>query len=401
MESKRNLQYLYILFGVVVAINFWSYIEESVAIFANRASIILFLLSSIFLFTGNKKNHSEDEFHSMVIWTIFTIFLSTLPAYLNFGQSFYISIRSCMSLSYGLLFYFLFKKWDFPETKLIKIITTVCIIWVALEIGQQFTYPQILFSSTLSKLGFVSERMGLYRVYIWGVDFVMIIYSLYLGKINSKNRTQKDILLFLIMFIGLLCYCSRKHIFSCLLVFVFSVLNVKGSKKILYSLIVLAVLAFLYNNFYSSFLEMSEAAQENQGEGEDFVRFISAQYFLFEYSPSSLYPLWGGGIPGGEGPLYDLMNNLADMRIYQADVGIIGYYSMVGLLGVFPIILYIYKFFKNWKYIDDWFKYFFIMKLLLIIFDFWAVWGVGMFAYAVFLYLLEKNIQKNKALYFA
>ena len=400
MESKLNFRLFYFVFGILVAINFWSFIDESISIFAHRASIVLFVLSIIQLCKSRKTNHSKDEFYSMVKWTVITIFISAIPAYVDFGQPIIVSLITCMSLSFGLLYYFLLKQWHFSETLIVKILTIICFIWVSLELIQQLTYPNILFSSTLAKLGYVPERMGLYRVYIWGIDFVMIIYSLYLGKIISKNRTHKDILLFLVFFIGILCYCSRKHIFSCIAVFIYSFLSVKGTKKVLYSLIVLAVLAFLYNNFYSSFLEMSEAAQENQGKGDDFVRYISAQYFLFEYSPSALYPLLGGGIPGGQGPLYDLMNNLADKRIYQADVGIIGYYSMVGLLGVFPILLYIYKFVKNWKYIDGWFRYFFIMKLLLVIFDFWAVWGVGMFAYAVFLYLLEKNIQKNKALKF-
>lgn len=401
MESKLNFRLFYFVFGILVAINFWSFIDESISIFAHRASIVLFVLSIIQLCKSRKTNHSKDEFYSMVKWTVITIFISAIPAYVDFGQPIIVSLITCMSLSFGLLYYFLLKQWHFSETLIVKILTIICFIWVSLELIQQLTYPNILFSSTLAKLGYVPERMGLYRVYIWGIDFVMILYSLYLGKIISKNRTHKDILLFLVFFIGILCYCSRKHIFSCIAVFIYSFLSVKGTKKILYSLIVLAVLAFLYSNFYQSFHDMSEAAQENQGEGEDFVRFISAQYFLFNYSDSALFPIWGGGIPGGQGPLYKLMNDLADERIYQADVGIIGYYSMVGLLGVSPIFFYIYKFVKNWKYIDDWFKYFFLMKLFLIIFDFWAVWGVGMFAYAVFLYLLEKNIQKNKALYFA
>ena len=38
------------------------------------------------------------------------------------------------------------------------------------------------------------------------------------------------------------------------------------------------------------------------------------------------------------------------------------------------------------------------MKMFLIIFDFWAIWSVGMMAYAVFLYMLDQNIKKNKAI---
>ena len=102
------------------------------------------------------------------------------------------------------------------------------------------------------------------------------------------------------------------------------------------------------------------------------------------------------GLAASSGALRDYIDQLAELRLYQSDVGIIGYYSMFGILGVSAIIWYIVKFVSNWRYINDWFKYFFIMKILLIIFDFWAMWGVGMFAWAMFLYLLERNIHKNK-----
>lgn len=399
MTSYINFRSLYFIFGILVAINFWSYVDLDVAVFANRSTVFLFVISSLLILSENKNRRcKKDVFHLTMKWTLVTIFISIFPAYFDSGQPLLVSIKTCMSLSFGILYYFLLKKWQYPEEQIIKTLTYICLIWVILEIGQQFTYPKVLFSNALLKIGYVSERMGLYRVYIWGIDFVMIIFSYYLGRTVSTKRTRIDILLLLIFFVGIMAYCSRKHILTCLITIVFSILNVKGATKWIYLLFVGSILGFLYINFYDSYHEMNAIAQESQGEGEDFVRFISAKYFLFDYSSSILYPLWGGGIPGGEGNLHNLMERLADMRIYQADTGIIGYYSMVGVLGVSAIFMYIFIFLKNWRNIDDWFKYFFIMKLIMIFFDFWAVWGVGMFAYALFIYLLDNNIKKNKAL---
>ena len=36
------------------------------------------------------------------------------------------------------------------------------------------------------------------------------------------------------------------------------------------------------------------------------------------------------------------------------------------------------------------------MKIMLIIFDFWGMWAVGMMAYAIFLHITDLNIYKNK-----
>lgn len=86
---------------------------------------------------------------------------------------------------------------------------------------------------------------------------------------------------------------------------------------------------------------------------------------------------------------------MATLRIYQADVGIIGYFSKFGLLGTSAIIWYIVEFVKRRNYIDSWLIGFFVMKMVLVIFDFWAIWDVGMAAYALFLYILHRNINKN------
>ena len=368
----------------------------SVAVFAYRASTVLFILGALILVFG-RQGYKDGVFYKMIVWTLISIFISVIPAYLYYGQSLFESIRACTSLSFGLIYYFLLKQWKFPEENLLNIIKWICVIWVVLELGQQITYPRIWFSNTFSRLGEVPERMGLYRVYIWGIDFVMIAFSYYLGKMISNGRKKKDVLLFLLFFAGILCYCSRKHILTCLFAIAFSVLQTSGSKKIMYGIFVTAIFIFLYVNFYDTYHEMSTEVQAAQGEGGDFIRFISAKFFLFDYSAEPLYPLWGAGIPGGVGGLFLYTDYLGqDLGIYQADVGIIGYYSMVGLLGVSAIMMYIVKFIKNWRYIDNWFKYFFIMKMFLIVFDFWAIWGVGMFAYAVFLYMLELNIKKNK-----
>lgn len=63
------------------------------------------------------------------------------------------------------------------------------------------------------------------------------------------------------------------------------------------------------------------------------------------------------------------------LKFYRADIGIFGYYSLFGIIGTLPFIFYIWKFLKNWNYIDLWFKLFFIMKLILIVFDFWGNWN--------------------------
>ena len=279
-----------------------------------------------------------------------------------------------------------------------KYIIILSIIWVIIEIGQQFTYPNYWFTGRPDEGYGIAERMGLYRFYIWGVDFVMIAFAYCVGLLAQReNKFSINLLcLGIIFLIGLLCYCSRKHIYvSLLTIGIVSLLIKSKYRNLIRFVFALLVFAIIYN-FYADFAEMNEQSIEAQGEGEDFIRFLALDYYLFKFSDSPLYFWLGSGIPS----ISELgrVNTYAMdvLKFYRADIGIFGYYSLFGIIGTLPFIFYIWKFLKNWNYIDLWFKLFFIMKLILIVFDFWGNWNVGMMAYVIFLYMLELNIQKNK-----
>ena len=140
---------------------------------------------------------------------------------------------------------------------------------------------------------------------------------------------------------------------------------------------------------------MSVEADDLQGSGEDFIRYLAARSLIMDFSSSPLYPIFGTG--WGSLTLGNKLEYCKHvLQFYVSDVGIIGYYSTVGIVGVSAIIFYIYKFVRNWKYIDLGYKMFFIMKIALIVFDFWMCWAIGIIAYGTFLYLLDENIKENK-----
>lgn len=404
MFKTQSLKVQFIGLCIIASMHYWSFMNFAGTAITNYSTVILCFITILFYLINRRKVNDHEGFVRIVKWALFTIFFSIFISYLEWGQSIPLSIVACIRLSFGLFVYLLLQKWGFSAQSLIKLITKISIIWVFLELIQQFTYPSFWFSGRYLMNESLEERFGIWRFYIWGVDFVMISFSYWFGLLingdeyNSIAKSKRQILIYsIILLLGLLCYGSRKHIFATLLIVAYSILKSRNSKKkFLYITIGILFFAFLYTEFYQALMELNESASVAQGEGEDWVRYIAANYFLFEASDSSLYPICGMGVAASSGALRDYIDQLAELRLYQSDVGIIGYYSMFGILGVSAIIWYIVKFLSNWKYIDDWFKYFFIMKMILIIFDFWAMWGVGMFAWAMFLYLLERNIHKNK-----
>lgn len=341
---------------------------------------------------------SRGEMTSVVNWSVVTILMSFIPAAIDWNAKPHLFIFSFCSTYYGFFLYYLLRIWRVSPKELLNNLKFFCIVWVVIEIGQQFTYPNYWFFGRDNEFGIIENRMGLWRYYIWGVDFVMLLAGIYIGKLmDSQKKSLKVFIYALIFSIGILCYCSRKHISAILIVIIYSIIKSKGKHRNMIRLIVGFLIFALIYNFYFDYSEMNSRISETQGAGEDFIRLLAANYFINNFSDSPLYPIFGTGF----GSL-DLSMKLEWIKefykFYTADIGVIGYYSTVGLVGVSAIVYFYYKFVKNWKYIDLGYKLFFIMKLILIVFDFWMMWAVGITAYAVFLYMLEENIKKNKEL---
>lgn len=390
------------VFSLLIGICFWSNLALNINPWGTRWAYLFFFLYFVIIVTDRTKRWKvyKWEFSNVITWTIVTIFFSFIPAYVDWGQSILMSISGSIKYTWVLLLYFIIRKWNVSTSFLMKYIIVISIVWVVIEVGQQFTYPNYWFAGKLDESNGVYERMGLYRFYIWGVDFVMLSYAYCLGKFAVQKETFPKIILMLwiIFFIGLLCYCSRKHIYVSFLVVGYVALVIRNKYRNYIRLIFALLICLIFYYFYDDYSEMNQTAIEAQGEGEDFIRLLSLKYYLFDFSDSPLYFLLGSGIPG-DSALGSLTTYLIDYYgFYRADIGIFGYYTLFGIVGISAILLYLWTFVKNWKYIDLWLKLFFIMKVVLIVFDFWAMWNVGMMAYAIFLYMLDLNIQKNKGL---
>ena len=342
----------------------------------------------------NIKNIDKGEMTCVAGWTLMSAFLSIIPAFMDWNATFRSFFYTFVATYYGVFFYYLLRIWKVSPQEIIRIVCIFCLVWVVLEIGQQFTYPQYWFLGRRNEWDYVENRMGLWRFYIWGIDFVMLAFAYYAGKFFDGNNSKKTFFYAIVFAVGILCYCSRKHIISLLAVCAWGILRTKSKHKWKLRFTSILLLSLLFFNFYADFAQMSAEQDEAQGTGEDFIRYLAALFYLNDFSDSPLYPILGTG--WGSTILDHRLEYCTQvLMFYRADIGLLGYYSSVGIVGVSAILLYVYKFVKNWKYIDFGYKMFFVMKMFLIIFDFWMSWAIGIIAYGTFLYLLDENIKLN------
>lgn len=390
----KSFQALVIYITLFIAFCGFSSIHLNINGWSSRESFYIgsFLL---LLCLALRKEFCKGEMSSVVNWTLLSASLSIIPAFFDWNARIESFIYGFITTYYGFLFYYLLRIWKLSPNEIMRIVCFFCIIWVIIEIGQQFTYPQYWFLGSRNDTGFIQNRMGLWRFYIWGVDFVMIAFSYYAGKLFDGTVANKKLIYTILFAVGIFCYCSRKHIIAILAVCAYGILKTNSKHKWSIRFLSILLLALLFINFYADFSEMNADAIEKQGEGEDFIRYLAALFYINDFSDSVLYPIFGTG--WGSDILENRLEYCTDvLRFFRADIGILGYYSTVGLVGVSAILYYIFKVVKNWKYIDLSYRMFFIMKLILIIFDFWMMWAIGIIAYGTFLYLLEENIKHNK-----
>lgn len=84
------------------------------------------------------------------------------------------------------------------------------------------------------------------------------------------------------------------------------------------------------------------------------------------------------------------------MSIYQDDCGFVGYFSRFGICGIALQVLILIRIARNYKYLDMGLLMFALIQLEMSFFDFWGNTTRHLAAWAIFLYLIDRNFENNR-----
>lgn len=406
MQKKISL--LFIILVIICSTQAFSYIPLIRIPFWNTLVLLIdcILLFYLFFVKGSYGSKGINGcklgvFKNSVLVIILSLILSVLPAYIEYHQSFQDSFKAISLLIVGYLFYFYLIKNSPSVASIEKILITFSLVYFFIELIQQFTYPSLLFSHRYVISDEIIEyRFGIYRFAIKGIDIVELSLLLVFYKYCEGKGNNCLYLVLTILFVGAIYMHGARKLLYVTIFSISAILFISKSqyrkRRIFFFLILFFV---VISNYYSLYVSESIDLLEKQTEGDDFIRWLSAEYFIASFSDSALYPFWGAGIPWATSRLGAIIHSLADIGFYQADSGIIGYFSMLGIVGVIAILKLYFVILKNWRHIDLPYKMFFLIKIVLLVFDFWGIIQEGIVAMCIFLYLVEKNIQKNKIIH--
>lgn len=344
-----------------------------------------------FLLIKNKLLIKHSYTQKFIIAFILLPFLSCFPAYLLHNQDLITSIKATLFNITYICFFLLFAIK--AETK--DIIKSFCILgclWTIIQAIQQFTYPTYLFASRPDTLDTSIEiRNGIYRYAVIGTYFGVFLTFYCFEKILLKKNIL-HLLGFFLGLIGIYLTTTRQIIASVLLCLGIGLIKSKKIKPTSFFLfLIIGVILYQYSDIL-----FGEFIENTQNVDEDYIRFQTFTFFGLEYSTSILSMILGNGQYSTKSSYGEEILKFQDFGMYQSDIGLVGLYSIYGIIYITNILILFYFLYRKRKYLDLYlqlyFIYLFITSIMLIHFGYNVH---SIICICFILYLADKSIYKN------
>lgn len=383
------------------SLRYFDYVNLNPTYYGWISNILSLLLIVFYCLFGRKQTLAYSRM--FILGLIIVPMLSFIPCYLEHGQNPLISLRAYLS-TFLVLVYFVLHAAKIKESNLVRVITIIAIARTLILLIQQFTYPSYLFSyrpegyDVYGRLQEIEIRSGIYRYYIEDTYLAMFLVFYYLQKLVHQFNPIYLTFFFIGLF-GVYLDQSRQFMISTLIAIVVPFLfvrNTRGKWLIISVFIVLGILGINYGyRFFSDLIQMTIDDLSDDTN----IRLTSYATFLLEYWGGPLSVIFGNG-PAGGGSAYglEIQDMMESLRLYRADVGIVGALNVYGICSVlFLLYFYIAFVFRNWKELALHLKMYYIASLVNIPLVTIYTQNVNWFVFfAMMLYLSDLSIAKCK-----
>lgn len=325
--------HIFIFFILLISTRFYELYFINVKINFDIISLIISLLLIFITFVKQSSNKIPYKIVKHFIWYYITaVLLSTLVALLDWGQDIITSIiasRFILWLSFG---YFLIKfQITYDQLyKALKLFTIGYLLLVYLS----------YISSTMEQLFRAPPENMEYdkgKIFI-GIEFIVLFFYIEFVKIlETQNQKLKDIIFLCIILYAIILTDNRTTIFSLLIIstltFIFSK-NIKLIYKIGLSVIIFSTSSIL---LYDSLSPLFDETINDINEPE-YNRIKAFNYFIYEFNKSWYSFFLGNGFASSKNLYGIIIDDLKTNGMYQSDLGLLGQWSMFGLLSIYAVV---------------------------------------------------------------
>ncbi len=387
---------IYVFICLLLSVNFWNLSIIS-RIINNDINLILTLLWSVIPFfvyaplnDAVKLNHARNM--KFIYFIIIGIFISTFSAYVFWGQGVFTTfIAQRWLYSFLLLPSLLYVAPS--EDEVFKSLGWISVATIAVW-GISIVAPTLISSIGQDAIERASENkttdIGFYVV---GVRFVLL-YFFFLTHKYIANFSMNTFLKATALFAFIFLYQNRSLLIGAVIVYAYSLLKFRSRYKIgilATQLLILIIGLVLTKDIWYGLIEESQKQLADQ----DYNRWKALSYYLFEYSPNWFCYIFGNGMPsGGNSVLGNLYWSNMEKGIFASDLGMIGMWTMYGVIPLFTIY---YVLVKNLikKQFPLYLKFVsFHILLIPTIFQYGKNPGILFFSIIIYLYVYNKETQR-------
>lgn len=287
------------------------------------------------------------RFRKYYLWFFAGITLSVIPAYLSWNQDIFISIIVNRALIiYAFIPLLMYIKPNDREIIRALIYYTVVymVVWLiqALLVPIPLTVPFLNWMSMGAPFEIDPTDFG---KLLPGYTLITVLFYLQLQQFRNES-TFKKLIPVLLVFGVLFLLQNRGTLFFATAVFMYVLLKLKSNYKPYLMLFFAAVGALLMVYTYDSWIALLTETTGQATDG-DYNRWKALNFFLFDYSPDWLNYILGNGRLSFQTEA-GVDTFLLSMDGYdQSDIGIIGFWSIYGLISVAVICILIFKVIRN------------------------------------------------------
>lgn len=324
-----------ILFLILLCTNFFGII--------NIPNTVLLL---IILTLGYTKLNYPTPFRKPINLMFIGIFLSFIPAYLFREQSFMESFKASVNYFYIILFFVLIKlNPNIKQTE--KVVEYLAIATSIVYIIQFILIPKGIIFLPIPEASLAQMEAIRFRIPASGIFSLGYFYSLNKYLVLKKN---KYLLLTLLCFTPIMLQAFRTMI-ACIILFTLIMIYINNKRqkaqlfKYIFLLIVVSIVIIQIPVIADKITYMLEkqSSGEETFNNKDYIRYITLNYYLFDYFKSPLEYLLGSGTAYVDSKFGLEEKVLASNGIYWVDWGLIGGIWIVGPVTVFSMLWFSIK----------------------------------------------------------
>ena len=299
------------------------------------------LYLTIVLFIAYPAIQSKGPYPQMIRWYVVFVFISCLYSWAFNQQNLFIVTASSYDL-FALISFFFLLQTNLSSNEVIKVLEMLALTFCIGYIIQWLVYPTLIFSMADINS---NEETGHYRARMVGS---ILCYFLLMYSVNRflLKREWKYILYGILGFFPIIMQGFRSMV-SLTVFSVFAMIPFvlrSGWKTIGYSLIGVGIASIAVNNglVQSKIEEMSRRQERYQTfTNEDYVRWLSLDYYWNQQFTKPLEKILGGGKPSDLKSKYVKEINRArlEYHFFWTDLGLVGLSMIIGMPAVILLVL--------------------------------------------------------------